>query len=128
MQVFTDGSLRGRLGGWAVVERGGKVYGGTIITDDSYEPELRAIKGSLEHVVGDFSITTDHTGIANELNRMLHCEDWKPPEKYEELWSEIQELARDRLQGAAWAKRNSTPEMRKAHNIASARAGGRYFG
>lgn len=128
MLVFTDGSLRGRLGGWAAVVRGGEVYGGAIKSDDSYEPELTAIKGALEHVEGDFSITTDHQGIANELNRMLHCEDWQPPEKYGELWREIEGLAKGRLQGASWARRNSTPEMRKAHNIASARAGGRYFG
>ena len=122
-EITTDGSLKGKRGGWAVIIRGerSRDIGGSFPCDDSYHAELMAIYNDCKHAEGDFILTSDHRGIVNELNNMVFSER-ELPEKEHELWQKIKEEASDKLKGATWQKRHSTPELRKAHKVASTNA------
>ena len=122
--ISTDGSLKGRRGGWAAIVRGDKKVdiGGGFECDDSYTAELTAIYKAASQAEGQFMIFTDHRGIANELNNMVFNDQWVAPEKEKIIWVELHEKAKDKLVGAFWQKRHATPELRQAHKIASEHA------
>ena len=123
-EITTDGSVKGKIGGWAAVIRGGRndEVAGIVKTDDSYTAELMAIYQACCHSGGDFMLISDRKDIVNELNLMMFTEMWTPPLKDKDLWQKIKEESAGKLVSATWQKRNTTPEMRIAHCMASAYA------
>jgi hypothetical protein len=121
--VTTDGSYADGVGGCAWVS-GDKSWSERVFTNDSHYTELYSIAEALRQAEGDICIVTDHWGTANELRDMRTSKDWVAPTKYAELWDVIKEN-KHKLMGAEWKKRDSTPDMRKAHELANEARRGR---
>lgn len=114
MDVYTDGSHKNGVGGWAVyVPDDDFIMYGYANHTTSNRMELQAVIEALMGLKGDLVIHSDSKYVVDGINRWLECWkrwDWQKVNgklKNKDLWKITDALIQDRVVTMKWIKAHS---------------------